>query len=109
MNKKFKIVLCVLLILVAVLSLTACGSNMNVTKENFDKIVCGTPTGTGIFVGGMTLDEVKEILGEPSDNASSTVPGGFSVNAYVWGSKKKNIAVSFYKGQAIVKVQTGLA
>lgn len=64
MNKKFKIVVCVLLILVAVLSLTACGGNSQLTEENYEKITCETLNPTTMqFEGGMTLSEVKEIFG----------------------------------------------
>ena len=108
MNKSLKIIICIVLDLVAVLSLVACGSNSKLTKENFDKITCATLNyNTMQYEGGMTLEEVKSILGEPTNSASTSVMGT-TTTAYVWGNDNKNITVSFVNGKAIMKVQTGL-
>ena len=107
MNTKFKIVLVVLLISVAILSLTACGGS-KLTKENYDKITCTMLSySTFQYEGGMTLSEVKGILGEPDDSASSTVMG-VTATAYMWGNEKKNITVTFVNDQAKTKAQVGL-
>ena len=96
MKKTLKSLLCLLLIIVAILSLTACG-NSKLTMENYNKITCGTLNyNTYQYEGGMTLEQVKNILGEPTESASSTVMGVTST-AYVWGNENKNITVSFYK------------
>ncbi len=107
MKKAAKRTLGLLLILIVILSLTACG-NSKLTMENFNKITCATLNyNTFQYEGGMTLEQVKNILGEPTESTSSSAMGVTST-AYVWGTEKKNITVSFYNGRAIMKVQTGL-
>ena len=108
MKKNAKIFLCLALVLVAILSLAACGGSGKLTKENFDKITCGTLNyDTMKYEGGMTLDEVKAILGEPTETASSTVMGSVTT-ACVWGKTTKCISVTFVGDMAISKTQTGL-
>ena len=108
MKKNVKIFLCIAIVSIAILSLVACGGNSKLTKENFDKITCATLNyNTMQYEGGMTFAEVKSILGEPDDSASTTIMGATST-AYVWGNEKKNITVSFVDGKAIMKVQAGL-
>lgn len=107
MNRNLKTLLCVLLIVIAILSLTACGDS-KLTMENFNKITCATLNSTTFqYEGGMTLEQVKAILGEPSDSASTTIMGVTST-AYVWGNNKKSITVSFTDGKTVTKVQIGL-
>ena len=107
MKKNVGIFLSVALILVAILSLTACGGS-KLTKENFDKITCATLNyDTMKYEGGMMLDDVKALLGEPTESASSTVMGS-TTTAYVWGSATKGITVTFVDNMAISKAQTGL-
>lgn len=107
MKRTLKRLLCLLLILIVILTLSAC-SNSRLTMENFNKITCATLNyNTLQYEGGMTLEQVKNILGEPTDSASSSVMGVTST-AYVWGNEKKNITVSFYNGKAIMKIQIGL-
>ena len=108
MKKNVKIFLCLTLVLVAILSLAACGGNGKLTKENFDKITCATLNyDTMNYEGGMKLDEVKAILGEPTENSSSTVMGR-TATAYVWRSATKVITITFVDDMAISKAQTGL-
>ena len=108
MKKNVKIFLCVALVLVAIMALAACGGNSKLTKANFDKITCGTLNyDTMKYEGGMTLDEVKAILGEPTESASSTVMGS-TTTAYVWKSASKGITVTLADGIAVSKAQTGL-
>lgn len=109
MKKNAKLVLCLLIVIVlAVGILTACNTNSKLTMANYDKINCATLNYTTMqYEGGMTLNAVKDILGEP-DSSSSTTVMGVSATAYVWGNDKKCIAVSFVDGQAIYKTQVGL-
>ena len=111
MNKKKTIILCVLVCIIAVFALTAltaCNNNKNVTMENYNKIELGTlNSNQTAVIGGWTFDQVKELLGEPSANASQTLLGVTAV-AYRWGSNFKYIAVTFYMDKAIGKTQLGI-
>ena len=96
----------VTLILIVVLSLTACGDRL--TMENYNKIYCmqeklDEELGLPVYEAGMTLKAVKRILGKPTSNYQD---GNFVV--YVWGTAEKNITVVFNQDQAISKSQTGL-
>ena len=107
MKKTARYIVLLLCLTSLVLTFAACG-NSKLTMENFNKIKCATiSTVTYEYVGGMTLDEVKEILGEPDNSTSSTIMGS-TATAYVWGNEKKCITVSFYNNRAITKIQTGL-
>ena len=107
MNKNKKLIICVLICIIAIAILTACNSN-KLTMTNFNKIECATfDYATAAYKGGMTFEEVKEILGGPSSSSSSTIMG-VTATAYVWGKDKKSITVSFYNGKAILKAQVGL-
>lgn len=102
--KKTKIIVVLLL---CVCFLTACG-NSKLTMENYNKITVATLNQTTIqYEGGMTLAEVKEILGEHTSSSSNTITG-ITATAYVWGDEKKAITISFYNDQAILKAQVGL-
>lgn len=70
------------------------------TKENFEKIDVGSFTGEG----GMSVDQVKEILGEPSHGTKSE-PGGYKVESLQFASFKegKSITVIFTNGGASEK------
>lgn len=109
MTKRIVAIILALIVLFALCGvLTACNNNSALTMENFDKITCAQfSTTTLTYVGGMSLSEVKDILGEPSSSSSSTMMGVTST-AYVWGDSEKNITVAFYNGQALMKTQVGL-
>lgn len=72
--------------------LAGCGSKVN--KENFEKIQ-----------KGMTVEEVTEILGDPTDAggvAADVGPVDVSAQTYTWEDGDKKITVTFLNG----KVQT---
>lgn len=70
------------------------------TKENFEKIDIGSFTGEG----GMSVEQVKDILGEPSHGTTSE-PGGYKVESLQFASFKegKSITVIFTNGGASEK------
>ncbi len=71
-----------------------CGSK--VTKDNYDKVT-----------NGMTEDEVKGILGEPTETASAGGALGDLVGAgsvMKWVDGEKSIAVTFVNGKVTAKV-----
>ena len=107
MKKTIRFIVVLLCLISMGLSLVAC-SNSKLTMENFNKIECATMSMTTYqYTGGMSLDEVKGILGEPDSSTSSSVMG-YTAIAYTWGDETKNIIISFYNNKAITKVQTGL-
>lgn len=107
MKKKTHFITALLCIISIGIVLVACG-NSKLTLANFNKIECATISMTTFqYEGGMTLNEVKDILGEPDNSTSSSVMG-YTAIAYTWGDEKKNIIVSFYNNKAIVKTQVGL-
>lgn len=75
------LLLCVLLF--------GCGSKVN--QENFDKIKTG-----------MTLEEVKTILGEPSETSSVGL-GPMSGTSAIWKSKDGRVAIQFVNNKATIK------
>lgn len=75
---------------VFLLCLLAC-SGTKITQENFDKIKTG-----------MTLAEVKAILGEPSDSSSVGL-AGFSGATAMWQGEGATINVQFMNGKVIAK------
>lgn len=96
-----------MIVVVALISLVAC-NGAKLTQENFDKITCATLNmETFEYENGMTLQQVKDILGDPSDSTSTTIMGVTSTT-YVWGNSNKNITVVFVNGQATAKTQVGL-
>lgn len=102
-----KRIIAILAVCLCLLVLGAC-ADARCTMENYEKIrVAKLNMQTFEYEGGMSLDEVKEILGDYSSSSSSTVMGQ-TATAYVWGSEDKNITVSFYNDMAILKAQVGL-
>lgn len=76
--------------IVFALCLMACaGSKIN--QENFEKIKTG-----------MTLAEVKAILGEPTESSSIDV-AVFSGTTAVWKRKDITISIQFVNGKVIAK------
>ena len=75
-------------LLVSVL-LVACGSK--ITQENFDKVQAG-----------MSQDEVKAILGEPTESTGTSV-GPISGGAWVWKKNGTTITVQFVGGKVFAK------
>lgn len=70
-----------------------------VTQANFDKITQGDSlTGSG----GMTIDQVKAILGEPSTTSQSKT-GDMTMDDYMWTENFKSIAVNFTNGKVSFK------
>lgn len=105
--KRHKITLCALLVVICVLTFTACG-NSKVTLENYNRITCATLNlSTGLYEGGMMLYQVKNILGEPDASVSTTVMG-VATTIYTWGNEEKGIEVSFVNERVIAKAQIGL-
>ena len=78
----------------------------SVTKANYDKIVVGdTLSGEG----GMTIDEVVKILGEPDDKMESSSTGmdgeDMKMEDYSWfTSDFESISVSFTDGKVSHKL-----
>jgi hypothetical protein len=71
-----------------------------VSQANYDKIS-----------NGMTISEVKAILGEPNDSGS--VEGGIgdvtaSATKMVWGNDSKSITVTFVNDKVTAKSAQGL-
>jgi flagellar motor protein MotB len=72
-----------------------------VTKENFEKIVQGDSL-TG--KGGMTIEEVLAILGEPSQKMESQ-SGDTKMEDYSWiGKDFQTISVNFTNGKVSFKM-----
>lgn len=67
----------------------ACGSKVN--QANFDKITTG-----------MTEDEVKKILGPPTETSSMSI-AGFSGTSSKWESKNGAIVIQFFNGKVQIK------
>jgi len=72
------------------LGLMAC-SGANINQENFDKIKTG-----------MTLAEVKAILGEPADSSSIDVAVISGASA-MWKGEGSTINIQFMNGKVIAK------
>lgn len=71
----------------------------NISKENFEAIVQGdTLSGEG----GMTIEEVVSILGEP-DTKSQSRSGDMTLDSYVWTKNFKMISVTFTNGKVSSK------
>jgi len=69
--------------------MSACGSK--VKQDNFNKIQVG-----------MTLEEVRAILG-PSTESSSVQIGGLSGTSATWTSKEGTIQIQFLNGKVRIK------
>jgi hypothetical protein len=69
--------------------IAACGSK--ITQENFDKVK-----------EGMTFEEVKSLLGAPSDSSSAGI-GPFSGTTASWKDKKQTVTIVFINGKVTAK------
>jgi hypothetical protein len=78
----------VVTLLLAVL-LVGCGSK--ITQENFDKVQVG-----------MSQDQVKAILGEPTESSSMSF-GPLSRGAWVWKKNGTTITIQFANGKVLAK------
>lgn len=76
--------------MVFLLGFMAC-SGAKINQENFDKIKTG-----------MTLAEVKAILGEPADS-SSIGAAGISGGTAMWKAEGVTIDIQFMNGKVIAK------
>jgi hypothetical protein len=72
------------------LTLLSCSSS-KLTQENFDKIQ-----------NGMTMAQVKAILGEPTE-ASSVGVAGFLGGTSKWQAGEVAITIQFFNGKVIAK------
>ena len=79
--------LATLLIFAALLLVTACS---RLTEANLQKIH-----------NGMTPDEVKTILGEPTDSQTKTMPILGSSTVYTYHTGASNVAITFINDQVI--------
>lgn len=71
-----------------------------ISQENFDKIVQGDSL-TG--EGGMTIEEVKAVLGE-ADSESQSQSGDMKMEMLTWTSLKfETISVTFINGKVSAK------
>ena len=86
--------------LVAMVFVVVPGCGKKVTKANFEKVE-----------EGMTFDEVKDILGEPTDteDLSTEVEGVATVTGKVctWVSGDEKISVTFDEDDKVVGVPVG--
>ena len=73
----------------------ACGSKVN--QANFDKITTG-----------MTEEEVKKILGPPTETSSMSI-AGFSGTSSKWEGKSGTIVIQFFNGKVQIKEFSNLA
>ncbi|MBI4831505.1 MAG: outer membrane protein assembly factor BamE [Candidatus Lindowbacteria bacterium] len=90
MNRKPVRYLWMLVALVLILSV-AIACRPRVTQASFDKVKIG-----------MSEDEVKKILGPPTETSSIAI-GGFSGAALTWTGKEGTIAIQFLNGKAQAK------
>ena len=85
------------LVLVGLMLLMVSGCGSKVTKENLEKIKVG-----------MTIDEVKDILGEPTEGGDLKA-GALSAGAMTWKDGDKSIVVTFVGGKvSLPAAGTGL-
>lgn len=77
------------LVLILCWALLGCGSKLS--QENFDKVQ-----------NGMTMEQVKSILGEPTETKSVGV-GPFSGVSATWKDKKTLINIQFINDKVTVK------
>lgn len=87
---KRNLVICA--VLAFALTLAACGGG-GVNQANYDKIE-----------NGMTLEQVKDILGEPADGGGI---GGLSAGGYTWKDGDKSINITFANDKVAVKTKSG--
>lgn len=75
-------------LLVLSLALLSCGSK--VTKQNLEKIE-----------GGMTVEQVRSILGKPAEDKTKEVPLAGLSGWMVWKDGEKTITVTFGQGKVL--------
>ncbi len=76
------------------LLVVACGSK--VSEENYAKIK-----------NGMTLEEVKDVLGDPTETPAAIGIGGMSAGAYVWKDGDKTITVTMTNDKVTLVAKSG--
>jgi hypothetical protein len=69
--------------------LLGCGSK--ITQENFDKVQ-----------PGMTQEEVKAILGAPTESSAAGI-GPISGGTWIWKTGDATIAIQFVSGKVLTK------
>ena len=81
------------LVLICAFFLAACGGGVD--QSSYDKIE-----------NGMTLDEVKGILGEPTEGGGAGALG-VSGGSYTWKDGDKTINLTFVNDKVTLKAKTG--
>ena len=76
-----------MLTLVAVIALAACSK---LTEDNLQKVH-----------NGMTTDEVKAILGEPTSSQTSSALGIISGTTYIYHTDKSDVKITFVNDKVI--------
>jgi hypothetical protein len=76
------------------LVVVACGSK--VSEDNYGKIKTG-----------MTLEEVKGILGDPTETPAAVGVAGVSAGAYVWKDGDKSITVTLMNDKVSLTAKSG--
>ena len=76
-----------LLILTAVIALAACSK---LTEDNLEKVH-----------NGMTTDEVKAILGEPTSSQTGNALGIISGTTYIYHTDKSDVKITFVNDKVI--------
>ena len=87
----------ILAILVLLLPLAGCNK---VTQQNYDRVQ-----------SGMSVDQVKDILGEPATTSSAggqVGPVGGSVAQMEWRHGDQTITVHFLNGKVVAKEESNL-
>ena len=76
-----------LLILTAVIALVACSK---LTESNLEKVQ-----------NGMTTDQVKAILGEPTDSQTKSLPILGSSTVYTYHTDTSNVVITFLNDKVV--------
>lgn len=79
----------IIFIVLSMLASAACGSKIN--RTNFEKVTAD-----------MTEEEVREILGPPTESSGVSI-GGFSGTASTWKSDDGTISIQFMNGKVMAK------
>ncbi len=85
------------LALLTLMLVVACGGG--ITADNVAKIK-----------NGMTLEEVKDILGEPADGGSNSLQVGdmkLGAGAYKWEDGDKVVTITFANGKVTMVAKSG--
>lgn len=82
---------CLLALMLALL--TACGGKL--TQANFEKVK-----------QDMTVEEVKGILGAPTETNTTSLPLFGTVTTYTYKTEKSEVTVIFHEGKVKSKVGT---